>query len=246
VPILKNNLEDHAIAGSHYGFSAKRLMDLGAADYTLVVLSADNSGSVAPFLGDIEECIKDVVLACYRSPRADNVMFRLTRFDDELEEVHGFKPIPECHPADYDHCLKSGGMTALYDATHNAVAAIGAYGRNLAHHNFDVNGIVFIATDGADNASSETAVSVRKTVEKVLSEESLESLITVLVGVNVTDGSMSDYLTNFARDANFDHYIEIDEANEKKLAKLGAFVSASIATQSVALGSGMKPTLLKF
>ena len=40
------------------------------------------------------------------------------------------------------------------------------YGRRLTDHDFDVNGILFVITDGADNASTLTA----REVGKVLAE----------------------------------------------------------------------------
>jgi len=49
--------------------------------------------------------------------------------------------------------LSPRGMTALYDASVEAVEAVGSYGRSLMLKDFDANGIVFIITDGADNES---------------------------------------------------------------------------------------------
>ena len=147
--MLKNT-----IAGSSYGFSATRINSLGAAEYTLVTIAADVSGSVSGFEKDIERAIKEVVKACRHSPRADNLMLRLVMFDHSLVEIHGFKPLMGCDPSDYDGCLHIGGTTALFDAAHNAVAAVAQYGKDLSDNDFEVNGIVFVMTDGLDNASS--------------------------------------------------------------------------------------------
>ena len=246
MPLLKHTLISHHIAGSHYGFSAKRIEDLGACEYTLVGLAADSSGSVCQFQREIEEAIKNIVLACYRSPRADNLMLRFTRFDDSVHEVHGLKPLPECHPADYDHTLVAGGCTALYDATHNAITAIGRYAESLSQRDFDVNGIVFVVTDGGDNASTMTSQSVKEALAQTVSAEHLESLTTILIGVNVKDATISSYLKAFSRDAGFDRYIELERADEQTLAHLADFMTQSISMQSRALGTGLKSTLLSF
>jgi len=201
---------------------------------------------VCSFLPDIENCIKNIVGSCERSPRADNLMLRLTRFDHSVEEVHGFKPLPECNRDDYIGVMRAGGSTALYDATHNAIESAAQYGKSLSQHDFDVNAIVFIITDGEDNSSAMTANGVKKSIQNVIREENLESLLTVLVGVNVQQRSLSFALKKYSTDAGLDSYIELENADEASLAKLANFVSRSISRQSKALGSGTSSTLLTF
>lgn len=239
MPILNDgSMRSHQIGGTTYGFSATRIDDLGATEYTLVGLTADNSGSVCGFLPDIERCIKQVVLACHQSPRADNLMMRVTRFDNQLEEVHGFKPLSAINATDYDGCLKSGGTTALYDAAYNAIEAVTRYGGDLTDHDFGVNGIVFVITDGMDNASKVGAKQVKEALQRAVQGERLESLVSVLVGVNVQQADVSRYLHDLARDAGFTQYIELAQADAAALARLADFVAYSIALQSRALGSG--------
>jgi hypothetical protein len=231
------------LSGSHYGFSGTRIDDLGAAEYTLVTIVCDQSGSVSGFRTEIEACIDQIVKACQRSPRADNLMLRLVSFDSTLSEVHGFKPIMECSPADYQHFLQCGGCTALYDASVNAVSALSAYGQDLVDHGFSANGIVFVVTDGEDNTSNATAKTVRDVLTQGVSGEHLESLLSVLVGVNVGSGPVSAGLMDFSAKAGFTEYIEIAKANTSTLAGLARFASRSIAAQSVMLGSGKSASL---
>ena len=232
------------LAGSQYGFSGTRIEDLGAAEYTLVTVVADTSGSVHAFRHEINACIGSIVDACNRSARADNLLFRVVSFDDDVSEVHGFKPIPDCSPKDYK--LKAGGCTALYDASTNAVRALTAYGQDLTDHDFDVNGIVFVITDGGDNASTETVASVKDAFSQAVSTEAMESMVSVLVGVNISDAAISGYLMDFSARAGFDQYVEIENANTATLAKLADFASRSIASQSSALGTGAASTQLTF
>ena len=239
-------LAKHTIHGSHYGFSATRIGDLGAAEYTLVTIAADVSGSVGAFDKDIERCIEEVVRACRHSPRADNLMLRLTIFDHHVSEVHGFKPLPGCNVADYHGCVKIGGTTALYDAAHNAIEAMSLYGETLSSADFDVNGIAFVITDGMDNASSLKAKAVAAARKKALGSEHLESMTAILVGVDISDPRVSAGLDQLRRDAGFDQYIEIGKANASSLAKLADFVSRSISAQSQALGSGSSSLSLSF
>ncbi len=241
MPILNDdNMEHHGIGGSRYGFSAAGLDRLGASEYTLVAIAADTSGSVCPFIQDIEACIRSVVKACHRSPRADNLLLRVVGFDDDLSEVHGFKPLNECAPVGYDGCLETGGCTALYDAAHNAVTSVTRYGRTLTDHDFDANGIVFVITDGMDNSSTMTAGEVKKALAAAVTGEHLESVLSVLVGVNVDgeSGGVASYLRSLAKDAGFDRYVELGDASPGTLAGLADFLSRSIALQSRALATG--------
>lgn len=240
------NLENNAIPNNHYGFSAQRIGDLGSTEYTLVSIVVDDSGSVNSFARDMEKCLKEVVKACKHSPRADYLMIRLVKFDHDMSEVHGFKLLGDVNVDDYDNILKCGGSTALYDAAENAILATSAYGKQLVDNDLSVNGIVVVITDGEDNASTATINSCKQALQDAVRGENLESLVSILVGVNVTDKIVSRYLNNFNQDAGFSQYVELDNANEKTLAKLAAFVSKSISSQSQALGSGGASKSLTF
>jgi hypothetical protein len=238
MPVLTDALAQHAVTGSTYGFSGTRIEHLGATEYTVVSLAADVSYSTTDFLRDIEACIGRVVMACHRSPRADNLLLRVTRFGSTLDEVHGFKPLGEVGPATYDGALECLGCTALYDAAHNAVESVARYGAHLAEHALQANGLVFVVTDGMDNESAQTAADVRAAIVSTVAAEKLESLVTVLVGVNVTDSGVQDALRTFSKEAGFTRYVELDAADESTLAALSEFVTRSISLQSRALGSG--------
>ena len=234
------------VTGSTYGYSGTRFGDLGASEYTLVAIAADQSGSVHAFRTEIEACLKSIVVACRSSPRADHLMLRLSTFDDHVHEVHGFKPLPTCAPDAYDGCVRAGGCTALHDAAHNAVASVVGYGTQLTQRGLTVNGIVFVVTDGCDNRSSLTASAVADAVRDATQSESLEGVLTVLVGVNVQDRSVGKRLMQLSTTAGFDHYLELAKADAKTLAGLAAFASRSIALTSTALGSGAPVRSLTF
>lgn len=245
MPVL-TDMDSHQIKGSNFGFSAKRIDDLGATEYTLVGIAADVSGSVEPFRQEIESCIKEIVKSCQHSPRADNLMMRLVTFDDRLEEVHGFRPLSECNLDSYSGCVRCGGMTALYDAACNLTDSVTQYGRSLTESDFDVNAIVFVVTDGMDNRSAMTVGEVKKALGRAVQSEALESVVSVLVGVNVQDPQVSRYLTDLKDQAGFTQYVEIGSANAKSLARLADFVSRSISAQSQALGTGGPSQSLSF
>ena len=129
--ITSKTLFTQRLGTSGFSFSATRVGDLGASEYTLVGVAADCSSSVSPFAAEIEACIKEVVRACRRSPRADRLMLRLVTFDSKLREVHGFRPLAECPEGAYDGTIRCEGTTALHDAATTLVQSVGAYGKTL-------------------------------------------------------------------------------------------------------------------
>jgi hypothetical protein len=142
--------------------------------------------------------------------------------------------------------LSTGGCTALYDAAHNAVSAVTAYGKDLVERGLSANAIVFVITDGEDNASTMTPRAVKDAVQQAVSGEHLESVLTVLVGVNVRQANLASALLAFSSAAEFDHYLELDKADASTLARLADFLSRSIQAQSQVLGSGGPSRMLTF
>jgi uncharacterized protein YegL len=241
-------MQSHNITGSNYGFSAARIEDLGASEYTLVDIEVDRSGSVGGFGPEIEKALKTVLQACRHSPRADNLMLRVNMFNHSLSELHGFKPLTDINVDDYTGSINPGGGTALYDASHNGVEAVARYGKDLAAQHYEANAIVFVITDGYENGNSTmTANSVRDALKAAVHDEDLESLRSVLIGVNVDPASgTSSVLDDFKNTAGFDQYVAAGDASESNLAKLADFVSKSISAQSQALGTGGASQSLTF
>ncbi len=231
-------MDTHPLPGSTYAFSAARPTDLGASEYTLVSMAADCSSSVSGFAKDIERCVSEVVRSCGRSPRSDNLMLRFTTFNHQVREVHGYRPLIACDPGDYTGSIRASGSTALCDAAYTAVQSLCTYGAQLEGHDFDVNGIVFVITDGAENASRAKPGQVKKAIAAARKRAQLSSLVTVLVGVGVADSGLSQMLDEFRKKAGFDRYVELDKADAATLASLADFVSKSIAVQSKALATG--------
>lgn len=244
--IGSQELEQHNIGGTHFGFSAAKIESLGASEYTLATVVVDVSGSVGPYQGEMEQALKTVVQSCRMSPRADNLMLRVVLFDTKVVELHGFKPLPDCNESDYDSCLPPGGMTALFDASYSATKAMTQYGADLTSNDFQVNGALFVITDGMDNASKTTGIMVARAIREARTTEALESIMPVLIGVNTDQSGLNQYLDTFKTDAAFQQYVAIGQATQKELAKLGGFISKSISSQSQALGSGGTSKSLSF
>jgi len=237
MPILKDESMENLKTASNYKFSAVKIDELEAAEYTLVTVAQDISGSVCTYARDMEQCLQTIIDACQKSQRAENLMFRLVGFNDVLNEIHGFKLLNTITPQDYQNVLNPYGGTALFDAVQSAVEATKDYSEILYDQDYSVNAIVFIVTDGDDNSSRATAASVKRAVDQAIKSEKLESITVVLIGVGGTQ--VVHYLDDFQKQANITQFVDIGTATPQHLAKLANFVSKSISSTSQALAQGV-------
>jgi hypothetical protein len=221
---------------SNFGFTAQRPETLGASEYTLVGIATDVSGSVSPFKADLEKAYRDIIGSCRKNPRAENLLVRGTKFNDSLSEEHGFQGLDNIDENKVS--FRPGGGTALFDSALEGIEALGTYGKQLADMDYLVNAVLFIVTDGDDNASRVGNPSkVKAALDKIKRSESLESIKVILIGVG-DQGYVQGYLDTFHKDAGLDQFVWIGNADAKSLAKLADFVSRSISSSSQALGTG--------
>jgi len=248
--MAQNDTQTIAIPGpGNFQFSGVKIDDLGATEYTLATMVVDISGSVSPFKHQLLGCIKSVVEACRKSPRSENLLFRLLLFNSVVQEVHGFLNLADVDPDQYDP-LDPDGMTALFDAYYDGVGGTVEYGKLLVAQDFDVNGIVIGVTDGMNNRGTMTPNEIKKKWQGALAKEEIESLITILIGLHDPQldwsSEVQQSLSSFHAEAELSQFIDIGDATPENLAKLGNFVSESISSQSNALGTGAPSVTLNF
>lgn len=238
-------LQDDWVSGTTQGFafSGIRPEKLTATEYTLATIVCDITGSVSSFESQIRDAVRNAIEACRRSPRAENLLLRVVEFNTNIKEKFGFKPLLDVNPADYAAPVCNGG-TALYDALFSSIEASNQYAKTLNDQEFAVNSIVFVITDGDDNASRCTPKMVKDALESGTKSELLESNMVVLVGIN--SGSCSSYLSNVQQNCGLTQYVDVADADDKSLAKLASFISRSISSQSQALGTGGPSQALVF
>ncbi len=238
---MSEQLEQFSIG--HFGFSAVQTDKLGAPEYTLVTLVCDRSGSTSGFQKQMEACVKEAVKACQISPRADFLLLRLLAFSTTVEEIHGFKLLENIGLDDYDGKLAPDAATILYDAAMDGLEATYHYGTELVKQEYRANAIVIFITDGRDTDSSHTCNDIKLLLEKIVAskdskERSVESIMTILIGVNVQSQVVAKALTSFKDEAGLTQYVEVDNASAKTLAKIAQFISKSVSSQSGMIGSG--------
>lgn len=238
MPLLSDNDNDGSVKVAAYNFSNINVNNLGADSYTLCGIILDHSGSVAGFAPDIETCVQNVIKGCQKAPRADNMLVRMLKFNSIVEQVHDFKLLNDCAPNTYNKILSPGGCTSLFDASVDIIESVANAGKELQAQEYKVNGIVTIVTDGCDYGSKHTLNSVKKAIEKARKEECLESILVILIGVNITDHEVSQRLKEFETAGGVDQYIEIDKADPNTFAKISGFIVSNVSSQSQSLGSG--------
>ena len=235
------DMETGSIPGlTGYAFSGIRLDRLGASEYTLVTIAADISGSVSRFRDLLVETIKKAVGACRKSPKAGNILLRVVTFNDDVTEIHGFKPLSDIKDSDYDS-IDTRGSTALFDVAASSVGAMVEFGRKLVQQDYGVNALLFIITDGSDTASKFGPSAVKQKMEEAVTGEVLESCLSVLVGVNAAQYRAE--LEAFQREGGITQYVDAGAATPGNLAKLAAFISRSVSSQTNAVGTGQAGAL---
>lgn len=244
---MNNNSKSLAITSpSNFKFSAVRPDDLGATEYTLVTIVVDVSTSVYDFADELKATVQAIINASAKSPRADNLLVRLTSFNSKLQEEFGFRTLQDLQAADVQD-FQPDGFTALFDASLEALEATEQYGQLLYDQDFDTNGAVYVITDGWDNHSRKaTAKSIAKKLCSIRNDEKLESIFTMLIGLNTMEDQVATSLQDFTQQAKFDQYVDVGDATASNLAKLAGFISQSITSQSQALGTGAPSQVLSF
>lgn len=227
-----------------FTYSAVKIDDLQASEYTLAAVVVDQSASVGGFVGPLEDSLKEIVRACRHSPRADNLLLRLSAFNSTVVERHGFKPLASCHDADYQGAVQPGGMTALHDAIYDGLLAVSGQAKALVDQDFQTNAILVVITDGDENCSKTTLSQVQDQVAALIRSEVVESITTILIGVNASQYSAT--LATLSKNLKFTQFVDVGSASAANLAKLAEFVSKSIVSQSQALSTGSASALLSF
>lgn len=248
-------LTDMQVASSVHGFSYSSIKadKLGASEYTIAEIITDATGSVDGFRKNLEDMIVESLKACKKSPRATNLMARNTTFNsiDRITELHGYTLLDTIDLNQFKNSIKPDGATPLYEAILEGIETLDDYVRGLYKaKKITCNAIVFIITDGDDNASPPgiDPTAIKKAITKVKQEEILESIRTILIGINDTDPHFKARLETLVKDAGIDEYVSVGQVTTQKLAKLAQFVSRSTSSQALSKGTGgpSQPISFKF
>jgi uncharacterized protein YegL len=234
--LSNDDMFEQNIGNSPFVFSAVRPEKLGATEYTLVSIVLDTSGSVNSFVADLVKMVNAIAEDCKKSPRKENLLIRLVKFNSNVEEVHGFIPLQNISQY-VESDFQCDGLTTLYDAVYSSLGGTLGYAKTLVDQDFDVNGIVYIITDGVDNNSSYGPDSIKQKIVEAKKDEVIGSLTTILIGINTQDAQNAGFLQMFKDDASLTQFVDIGNIRSGTLAHLGGMISKSISSTASSVGS---------
>lgn len=231
-----------------FAYSAVKLETLEETAYTLAVVVVDRSTST----GGFADAMAAAVEASHKSianpkinPMADNVLIRLLTVDDEVQEQHGFVPVTECVDfSAFPSMFQARGMTAFYDGLIDAASSVADFAKRLRDAKYLVNAIIVGVTDGMNNAGRYSQISdvvhVKAAFDRLHREELVESFDAFLIGVG-TKGNpeVVRYLEALRSGAGFPRdVINVEDATQENIAKVGLAIAESVSSASQALGTG--------
>jgi hypothetical protein len=221
-----------------YTYSGQSLNTLGASKYTLVTLVLDMSPSITDYKNDMEAMAAEVVKACKKHPNSEELTMRVVGFNSDVTEIHGYKELRNISDADYKGAIKPAGLTALYEATQEALEATQSYGEQLIGLDYTCNAVLFIITDGANNIHKVASPAmIKSTLAKIKKDEKLDSVNVILVAAS-DDPDVVKNCEDLVKEAGLNQFVEMGKATKDNLAKFAQFASASVSSTSQALGTG--------
>jgi hypothetical protein len=223
-----------------FTFSAVKPEALLAAEYTLATLVFPKTRQVAGFAEELHGLKRQVVDACIRNQRADHqrpdcVLLRVTQFNDQVEEVHGFLPL---HQVDLDGYVtpRCDGGGRLHDAVYESVGVTASFARTLAERDYLVNGLVVVVACDWNEGGAEALERACRVTKAASEEGNLESVKTVLITLNTqgreTDrGAISEAL-------GMSTHLGTDDASAESISRLREFMAREVVATSQAIGTG--------
>lgn len=175
--LLTGHLGEVVIAGAA-GMDAEEIM---TSDVTLVTVLIDASSSI----GDrrLEQAVREgqnaLLDALSGSREADSVLVALWTFADRHQVVHSYVPVEDAVRLDAKN-YSAGGMTMLYDAWCDALAANVAYAQQLRDGGTPVRSVVVVVTDGEDTGSRRSQAACARISRDLLASE---QFVLAFVGV---------------------------------------------------------------
>ena len=235
-------LESYSIPGAgNFTFSAVNPDDLEELGYTLATVVLDASGSLEYKKNLLTALLKTIAIGLKKSSRKETILLRVIIFNETIWEIHGFKHVTQIDSDNDYEGIEPKGMTGLVDSMFSAVASTYEYAKKLVDDGYDTNACVYIITDGMDNRSKKKARDVSEQIARMKAGEEVESIITILFGVNDPicgwSKDVASALSELQAEVDFTEYIDAGDVTEENVGKIGGVVSSSIVSTSQALGT---------
>jgi len=248
MPLIDDDMDVRDIpGGGGFNYSAVKMDKIdehGAGAYSLITIIIDISSSTRLFAPQLLQMLKNIILGCQKDQNSETLMVRVLVFNSECHEIHGFRFLNTINVDEYEP-FEPKFLTALNNVTFSGVGATLDFSRTLMGQDYEVNGVVYIVTDGGNNIAGKSAEDIRDLIENALREETvITSLTTVLIGLCDPKTGSASYqatkrdLEEFRTGANLTKFVDMGDASPEKLAKLGNIVVQHVSSVSQSLKSG--------
>ncbi len=213
-----------------YNFGNYNPEDVEVAETINAVFVVDTSTSVMSYGQELNKALNEFTQRMQKSHAASNLFVSLIEFNDNINVTTGFRPISEIQPIDL--VPRIGGCTALYKACAAGLKNALDYRKDLENAGVNCKTLLFVITDGEDNASGNVvAADVKSMIDDLLKEErNFFSFESILFGVG-NDNSFEAA----QKDMGIKHLAKVGTTADE-IRKMINFISSSIT--SVSTGQG--------
>jgi hypothetical protein len=175
------------------------LDQLASNEVTLAMNIIDMSGSMSSYAADLIRAYNDDYLAAMAgSTAAEDILVSTILFNNNVTLFHGYVNLLDA-PALVRKDYTSSGSTALYDAAALGLTNMVVYAQHLRQMGVMVRCIAIVYSDGADNASKQPAINVRRASKELMRQE-----IYTLAYVGFSNGGITQIaLEQLADDIGF-------------------------------------------
>jgi uncharacterized protein YegL len=214
----------------NYEFGNFNPNDVEVSETINAVFVVDTSSSVHAYGHELNKALNDFTARMQKSHAANNLFVSIVEFNSDVTVTSGFRPISEIPTIDL--IPRIGGMTALYKACKEGLNNALDYRKDLENAGVNCKTLLFVITDGGDNASGNVVASdVKVLIDDLLKEErNFFSFESILFGVG-DDASFE----KAQKEMGIAHIARVGTTAEE-IRKMINFISSSIT--SVSTGQG--------
>lgn len=180
----QNSSLDNNVVDYNYNYGNYEPAKVDVEETVNAVFVIDKSGSVLDYVDEMNKAWNEFIERMQKSHHANKIMVSVVEFNDNVDVLHGFRPISELKPVDMRSRIS--GLTALYKATDTALRNALDYRKDLENSGVNCKTLLFIITDGDDNKSGGPAAAdkVKVQIQELLKEErNYMSFESILFGV---------------------------------------------------------------
>jgi len=197
------------------------------------VFVIDTSGSMAGVSNDMNLALNDFVQEMQKSHIKDRLLVSMIEFDDSIVVKTGFQPITSIQTLNIN---PTGPRTKLYDAAFEGVKKSLDYRTQLENSGVTTKTLVFIITDGGDNASSDNGSKTKALIDGLkATEQNMFSFTTILFGLG-NDGDFQSAAKNMGIDL-----VATVGKTGKDIRKMISWISSSVSSST-----GTMPSQINF